>query len=84
MPPLGGRRGRRRSHSSGNSQRRSRRGGGAGCGRRGEGMASPSYGIDDAVALALAVILAAAMLMISSLLLPDLADLMPPPLSGML
>jgi hypothetical protein len=45
-------------------------------------MASPSYGIDDVVALALAVILAAAMLMISSLLLPDLADLMPPPLSG--
>ena len=34
------------------------------------------------VALALAVVLAAAMLMISSLLLPDLADLMPPPLSG--
>ena len=42
-------------------------------------MASPTYGIDDIVALALAVILAAAMLMISSLLLPDLADLMPPP-----
>ena len=47
-----------------------------------QAMASPSYGIDDVVALALAVILAAAMLMISSLLLPDLADLMPPPLSG--
>ncbi len=44
-------------------------------------MASPSYGI-DVVALALAVVLAAAMLMISSLLLPDLANLMPPPLSG--
>ena len=44
-------------------------------------MASPSYGI-DVVALAYAVILAAALLMIISLLLPDLADLMPPPLSG--
>jgi hypothetical protein len=44
-------------------------------------MASPSYGI-DLVAFAFAVILAAAMLMISSLLLPDLADLMPPTLSG--
>ncbi len=46
-----------------------------------QAMASPSYGI-DLIALAYVVILASAVLMISSLLLRDLADLMPPPLSG--
>ena len=44
-------------------------------------MASPTYGI-DAVALALAVLLAVAILMIGSLLMPELADLIPPSLSG--
>jgi hypothetical protein len=44
-------------------------------------MASPSYGI-DVVALALVVVLAAALLLLVSHLTPDLADLMPPTLSG--
>jgi hypothetical protein len=45
-------------------------------------MASPSYGI-DVVALAFAVILAAALVLLISHLMPQLADLMmPPPLSG--
>ena len=45
-------------------------------------MASPSYGI-DVVALALAVVLAAAIALLLSQIVPQLADLvMPPPLSG--
>jgi hypothetical protein len=44
-------------------------------------MASPSYGI-DVVALALAVVLAATIVLLISHVVPDLADLMPPPLSG--
>ena len=44
-------------------------------------MASPSYG-PDVLALALAVILAAAIVMIGYLLMPEVADLMPPTLSG--
>jgi hypothetical protein len=41
-------------------------------------MASPSYGI-DVLALAFAVILAAALTLLLSHLLPQLADLMMPP-----
>ena len=46
-------------------------------------MASPSYGI-DVVALAFAVVLAAALALLLSHLVPQLTDLMmmPPPLSG--
>jgi hypothetical protein len=45
-------------------------------------LASPSYGV-DVVALALAVVLAAAIVLLVSHLMPHLADLMmPPPLSG--
>jgi hypothetical protein len=46
-------------------------------------MAYPNYLTTDAVALMLAVVLAAAILMIGYLLMPEVADLMmPPPLSG--
>jgi hypothetical protein len=45
-------------------------------------MASPTYGI-DAVALALAVLLAVAIAFLISQIIPPLADLMtPPPLIG--
>jgi hypothetical protein len=44
-------------------------------------MASPTYGLDT-LALAFAVLLAAAIAMISYLLMPEVADLMPPTLSG--
>jgi hypothetical protein len=44
-------------------------------------MASPTYG-PDTLALAFAVLLAAAIVMIGYLLMPEVADLMPPPLSG--
>ena len=45
-------------------------------------MATPTYGI-DAVALALAVLLAAAIAFLISQIIPPLADLMmPPPLIG--
>jgi hypothetical protein len=46
-------------------------------------MASPSYGI-DVVALAVAVILAGAIVLLASQVVPDLTDLMmmPPPLNG--
>ena len=45
-------------------------------------MASPSYAI-DVVALALAVVLVAAMVVLASQIMPQVADLMmPPPLSG--
>jgi hypothetical protein len=43
-------------------------------------MASPSSGI-DVVALAIAVVLAAAIGLLAFLLVPDLAELMPPTLS---
>jgi hypothetical protein len=42
-------------------------------------MAGPTYGI-DAVALALAVILTAAIVFLASQIIPPLADLMMPPL----
>jgi hypothetical protein len=45
-------------------------------------MAHPTYYGIDAVALMLAVVLAAAILMLGSLLIPEVADLMPPALSG--
>lgn len=41
-------------------------------------MASPTYGL-DALALVFAVILAAAIVRIGYLLMPEVADLMPPP-----
>ena len=44
-------------------------------------MGSPSYGL-DVVALALAVVLVAALLLPISHLMPLLADVMPPVLSG--
>jgi hypothetical protein len=46
-------------------------------------LASPSYGV-DVVALALAVVLAAAIALLVSQIMPHLADrmMMPPPLSG--
>jgi xanthine/uracil permease len=44
-------------------------------------MGSPSYGL-DVVALAFAVILAAALVLLISHLMPLLADVMPPVLSG--
>jgi hypothetical protein len=45
-------------------------------------MASPTYGI-DVVALAFAVVLAVAIVLLISHLMPQVADLMmPPPLSG--
>ena len=44
-------------------------------------MASPSYGI-DVVALAVAVVLAVAIALLISHLMPLLADVMPPVLSG--
>jgi hypothetical protein len=45
-------------------------------------MASPSYGL-DVVVLAFAVVLAAALVLILSHLMPQLVDLMvPPPLIG--
>jgi hypothetical protein len=44
-------------------------------------MASPSYGI-DAVALAFAVVMAAAIVLLASQLMPEVADLMPPTLTG--
>ena len=47
-----------------------------------QALASPSYGV-DVVALALAVVLAAAIVLLLSQIVPQLADLMmPPPLSG--
>jgi hypothetical protein len=48
----------------------------------GTAMASPTYGLDT-LTLAFAVLLAAAIVMIGYLLMPQVADLMmPPPLSG--
>jgi hypothetical protein len=44
-------------------------------------MVRPTYGI-NVLALTLAVLVAAAILMIGSLLMPELADLIPPSLSG--
>jgi hypothetical protein len=46
-------------------------------------MASPSHGI-DVVAVAVAMVLAAAIVLLASQVMPDIADLMmmPPPLSG--
>ena len=44
-------------------------------------MERPTYGI-DVVALAFAVVLAAAIVLLVSHLMPQLADLMPPALSG--
>jgi hypothetical protein len=44
-------------------------------------MASPTYSLDT-LALAFAVLLAAAIVMIGYLLMPEVADLMPPTLSG--
>jgi hypothetical protein len=46
-------------------------------------MANPSYGIDF-VAVAVAVVLAAAIVLLTYQVVPDLTDLMmpPPPLSG--
>jgi hypothetical protein len=44
-------------------------------------MAHPASGIDF-VALTLVVVLAAAILMLGSLLVPEMAELMPPALSG--
>jgi hypothetical protein len=44
-------------------------------------MASPTYGLDT-LALAFAVLLAAAIVMIGYLLMPEVADLTPPSLSG--
>jgi hypothetical protein len=43
-------------------------------------MASPSYGI-DAVALAFAVVLAAAIVLLGFQLMPEVAELMPPTLT---
>jgi hypothetical protein len=45
-------------------------------------MAHPNYLTTDAVALMLTVVLAAAILIIGSVLMPEVAELMPPPLSG--
>ena len=45
-------------------------------------MAHPNYFTTDAVTLMLAVVLAAAILIIGSVLMPEVADLMPPALSG--
>ena len=45
-------------------------------------MGSPSYGL-DVVALAFAVVLAAALVLLIFHLMPLLADVMPPVLSGM-
>jgi hypothetical protein len=47
----------------------------------GTAMASPTYGLDT-LELAFAVLLAAAIVMIGYLLMPEVADLMPPTLSG--
>jgi hypothetical protein len=44
-------------------------------------MAHPTYGIDVAT-LTLAVVLAAAIVLLVSHIMPQLADLMPPALSG--
>ena len=46
-----------------------------------QAMASPTYGLDT-LALAFAVLLAAAIVMIGYLLMPEVADSMPPTLSG--
>jgi hypothetical protein len=48
----------------------------------GRAMAHPNYLTTDAVALMLTVVLAAAILIIGSVLMPEVADLMPPTLSG--
>ena len=46
-----------------------------------QALASPSYGV-DVVALALAVVLAAAIALLASQIMPHLADLMMPPALG--